>query len=196
MVDATAYRRMTLDAFLAWDGEPDMRYQLLGGVPVAMAQTEVTHQAMVSHVIGQLAAALHGRPYHRTYGMAGIRSALRGDSFYVADIAVSCAPVRRGEKMVEAPVLIVEVLSPSTEETDRKVKLADYRSMPSVQEVLLIDPNRLYAEVHRRFEGGLWVTDLLRHGGDVLRLQSVGLAVPLSELYAGLPALEEAAAEG
>jgi Uma2 family endonuclease len=183
-----ATQRMTLDAFLAWDGEPDVRYQLFAGVPEAMAPANILHQALASRLTAALSGALSSRPDCSVIGEVGVTSALRDNSFYVADVAVTCKPLHSAQTIPE-PVLIVEVLSPSTEETDRKVKLGDYRAMPSVEEILLIDPNRLYAEVHRRFDAHRWLTDLLRQESDVLHFRSVGLSITLADLYRGFPAL-------
>lgn len=181
-----AIERMTLDAFLSWDGEPDVRYQLFDGMPQAMAPANILHQAMASRLNAAIATALAKRPGCSVIGEVGVTSALRNNSFYIADIAVTCRPLQ-SVQMIPDPILIVEVLSPSTEETDRKVKLGDYRAIPSIEEILLIDPHRLYAEVHRRFDTDRWLVDLLRQESDVLRLTSVGLAVPLAELYRAFP---------
>ncbi len=83
------------------------------------------------------------------------------------------------------PLLIVEILSPGTERHDRLTKVPIYRNIDSVEEILLIDSESLYAEVLRR-DGERWITALARGGDAVLRLASVGLAVAMAELYDGI----------
>jgi Uma2 family endonuclease len=75
-------------------------------------------------------------------------------TLWQADIAVSCAPIVEGSEIPE-PVLIVEVLSPKTRTHDLGRKLDDYKSLPSVSEIWMIDSERRWAQVWKR-EGGLW----------------------------------------
>lgn len=82
--------------------------------------------------------------------------------------------------------MIVEILPRSTEDHDRRVKLPVYRSIPSVQEILLVQSEFLFVEVHRRLDGSRWQCDLLVEPDDVLRLDSVGVEVPVSALYANV----------
>jgi Uma2 family endonuclease len=116
---------------------------------------------------------------------AGITWPDRDDSFYVADIAVTCRPYERGEQLVKEPTLIVEILSPRTERHDRVTKAPVYRSIGSVEEILLIDSEGIYAEVLRR-EGGHWITLLVRGLDAVLHLASTDLSVSMAELYEGI----------
>jgi Uma2 family endonuclease len=99
---------------------------------------------------------------------------------------VSAAPHRRGQQALPEPVLIAEILSASTEAHDRMVKLADYRHIPSVQEVLLVAQNGPFVEVHRRLDGDRWLTDLIRGLDAAVRLDSLGLDLPLAEVYRGV----------
>ena len=76
-------------------------------------------------------------------------------------------------------------MSPSTERHDRRIKLPVYRQIATVQEILFIASDGLYAELHRR-SGAQWITEILR-GGDVrLTLTSVGIEIPMSDLYEGI----------
>jgi Uma2 family endonuclease len=81
----------------------------------------------------------------------------------VANIAATCAPVELGRQATENPFLIVEILSPSTERHNRRVKLPAYRQIETVQEILLVASDDLFAEVHRR-AGLQWITEILRGG--------------------------------
>ena len=94
------------------------------------------------------------------------------------------------DRLIRDPVLIVEVLSPSTATNDRQIKVPDYRRVPSVMEILLIDSESAVAEVHRR-EGDRWITEIMR-GLDAaaLALNSVPLNILLSILYEGIPLLD------
>jgi Uma2 family endonuclease len=177
-----APQRMSLAAFLEWDDGTDRRYQLIDGVPVMMAPAV--------EALGELAAALAGeirsrvkRPC-RVISEAGITVEGRSDTYYVADLAVTCVPREPGRRMVAEPVLIVEVLSPSTELIDRLRKLADYRTLPSVQEILIAFPDERRVEVQRRAAEGWRVEDLI--GQASIELSACDGPIPLEALYRDL----------
>jgi Uma2 family endonuclease len=181
-----ATRRMTLDEFLSWDDGTDMRYELWRGGVVAMAPSMARHGLLDLALGGEIRAALRARPPCRALSEAGITLPDRNDTFYVADIAVTCELLRAEDRLIRNPVLIIEVLSPSTAATDRQIKIPDYRRIPSVQEILLIDSESAFAEVHCR-EGDRWINEIIRGPEATLALNSVPLTISMSELYEGIP---------
>jgi Uma2 family endonuclease len=185
-----AYRAMTLDEFLRWDDGSDTRYELIGGFPVAMAPPAVAHGTLALRLGARIEAALAGRRPCHAMVEAGVARADRADTFFVADIAATCAPTEPGLQAIRDPFLIVEILSPSTERHDRRIKLPVYRQIDSVAEIVLIASDAMYAELHRR-SGGQWITELLRGADAMLALQSVPTEFRLGELYDGI-ALPEA----
>ena len=124
---------------------------------------------------------------------AGIVRPDRDDTYYVADLAVTCSPYQRGEQLVKDPILIVEILSPGTERHDRRTKLPVYRDIESISEILLIDSESVYAEILRR-EGDRWITELVQGRDATLRLSSVELQIAMAELYEGIDIDADAAA--
>ncbi len=189
----TAPRRMTVEEFLDWDDGTDRRYELIDGVPVAMAPPRPVHGALVGTLAGHLFVSLQTRPSCGVRIGAGVRSRLRGSTWLEADLAVSCSPASADGTEVTDPILIVEILSPSTEAHDRRRKLPEYRALPTVQEILLVAQDAFYCEVHRRLDAGRWLTDLVQGPDAVLRLDSVRLTLPLSALYANIPIAAEPA---
>ena len=91
-------------------------------------------------------------------------------------------------------MLIVEVLSPKTGLYDRQTKVADYRRIPSVEEILLINSTSIFAEVLRR-EGDRWITEIVRGPQATLSLASIALTAAMSDLYEGIDPPDQAAAE-
>ncbi len=120
---------------------------------------------------------------------AGIIRPDRADTYFEADIAATCERHEFGQQALKEPFLIVEILSPSTERHDRRVKLPVYRQIDTVQEILLIDSDGIYAELHRR-AGTQWITEILRGPDAVLSLTSAGMEVRLGELYDGIALAE------
>lgn len=176
---------MNVAEFLRWEDGTDTRYELVEGFPLAMAPPARAHGMLCARLAGLIDARLRSRRPCAAQTEAGISRPDRDDSFYVADIAVTCRPYERGEQLVKEPILIVEILSPGTERHDRLTKVPVYRGIGSVEEVLLIDSESVYAEMLRR-EGDRWITTLVRGPDAVLRLASVDLAISIAELYDGI----------
>jgi Uma2 family endonuclease len=179
-----AYRAMTLEEFLLWDDGTDTHYELIGGFPVAMAPPAEVHRALAVRLASRIEAALSARRPCNAQIEAGVTRPDRADTYFVADIAASRVPLAPGRQAIEEPFLIVEILSPSTERHDRRIKLPVYRQLQTVQEILLIDSDGIYAEMHRR-AGMQWITELLRGDQAILTLASVDIHIPLAELYEG-----------
>jgi Uma2 family endonuclease len=181
-----AIRGMTVDEFLCWDDGTDTRYELVGGHAFAMAPPAARHSLLAMALGGEIRSALRPRPPCRVYSEAGIVLPDRDDTCYVADLAVSCEQLRADDRLIKDPILIVEVLSPSTAVFDRQSKVADYRRIPSVQEILLIDSQTVFAEILRR-DGDRWITEIVQGPAASLSLASLPLSIPMAELYEGIP---------
>lgn len=181
-----AERLVTVEEFLAWDDGTDRRYQLLRGAITMMAPAQVIHGNLVVRAGAQLQAKLrHGCS---PISEAGIKPPHRADTYYVADLAVTCQPLERGEVHLRHPVLIVEVLSPSTAATDRLLKLDDYRQIPSVTDILLVSSTEIRVDHwHRHGEG--WIV-LFLGPGESVRLPGLEATLELDRLYEDL-ALDE-----
>jgi Uma2 family endonuclease len=111
-----ARRLWTLDEFLAFDDGTDKRYELFDGQIVAMAPASDVHGALVMRIGRQIGNAL--RPGCEVIAEAGIVPPERANSWYQADLVVTCAGLT-GQQFITEPILIVEVLSPTTAATDR-----------------------------------------------------------------------------
>jgi Uma2 family endonuclease len=112
-----AQKRLTLPEFLECDDGTDRRYELLDGVPVMMAPSLEAHGELAAVLAMEIGSRV--KPPCRVINEAGIVISDRADTYYVADLAVTCAPRDPGRRMVVEPVLAVEVLSPSTGQVDR-----------------------------------------------------------------------------
>lgn len=88
--------------------------------------------------------------------------------------------------MVEIAVnkLIVETLSPATQDLDRQLRAADDREIDSIEEILIVQQTAMYREVRPRLEGNRWLADIVRGPDSRLWLESVGLNPSLRDLHA------------
>lgn len=171
-----------LAEFLDWDDGTDRRYQLVDGVPVMMAPTLEAHGELVVNLGAEIRSRLS--PPCRVISEAGVTIPERADTYYIAGLAVTRAPREPGRRMVAEPVVIVEVLCPSTDQVDRWRKVADYRTLPSVEEIVVVFSDDRRVEVQRRTSEGWKVEDLI--GQAALDLRCCGASVPLDAVYRDL----------
>jgi Uma2 family endonuclease len=184
-----AYKLLTVEEFL--DACPnDLRhYQLIDGVIVAMAPPALPHQTIAGNLTGEIYVALRAnRPDCAVRSQAGIApQGLLGRNHFEADIIVACRFAQDYRSINAEPLLIIEILSPSTERDDLFVKLAAYQEIPSAEEILYVESERIGATLYRRSGEG-WRT--VEIGADArLELGTIGLDVPLAALYRGVPRL-------
>jgi Uma2 family endonuclease len=180
-----AVKPMVLEQFYAWGDGSDAHYELIGGIPVAMAPAAEAHRMLAVRLAARIDAALSRRRPCNAQIDAGVVRPDRADTYFEADIAATCAGNEPGRQAIKDPFLIVEILSPSTERHDRRIKLPAYRQIDTVQEILLIASDDRYAELHRRV-GGQWITELLRGEDAVIELASAEIHIALPDLYDGI----------
>jgi len=179
MADA-AEKLMTLAEFLKWDDGTDTRYELVNGRPVAMAPVAPAHSVIVANLSHELRSRLASPCY--VGNEAGVQRPDRDDTFYEADVVVSCTPVEPDRAAIPNPVLVIEVLSPSTIEHDRGRKAYDYSQIESVQEIALVSSEQRHVVIWRR-RGAKWEVEHLI-GDAALELDSVGVTISFARIYA------------
>jgi Uma2 family endonuclease len=184
-----AYKLLSVEEFLDCCPNDQRHYQLIDGVIVAMAPPAIPHQIIAANLTFELGAALRAnRPHCTVRSQAGIApQGLAGRNHFETDITVTCEP--GGYRGIAAePVLIVEIQSPSTERDDHFVKLPHYQGLPSLQEILYVESQRVAATLYRR-NGDAWQTIEIDGGEARLQLATIGLDIALSALYRGVPGL-------
>jgi len=125
---------------------------------------------------------------------AGITLPWSDTSFYVADVAVTCSPLA-GQSWCPDPIVIVEVLSPSTEGYDRGKKFAAYRTIASLQAYVLISQDDYRIEHFARQANGLWVLSDATGADATLQLPTINCALALADVYRETELAEQASAD-
>jgi len=172
---------MTLAEFLEWDDGTGTRYELLDGLTVAMAPSANRHAAIVVKLGAALSRRL--RPPCLAYAEGGVAPQATRDSYFKPDVSVNCEPAT-GDPIVANPILVAEVLSPSTRTHDRGAKVPLYQEMPSIRHILLLDQDRRRIDHLRRTDRGWEQTTHL--AGGTLALEALGLELPVDEVYEGI----------
>jgi Uma2 family endonuclease len=163
---------------------------LIGGFPVAMAPPAEAHRILAMRLGSRIDAALAVRRPCNAQIEAGVVRADRADTYFEADIVATCESNEPGRQAIKDPFLIVEILSPSTERHDRRVKLPAYRQIPTVQEIVLIASDGHYAELHRR-SGAQWITEIPCGADARLALTAIGIEGSFADLYEGIALVDD-----
>jgi Uma2 family endonuclease len=176
--------RMTVDEFLAWAVRQEMgRYELFDGRVVLQQPQTWGHVNIAWRVANQLAAAIErsGVPYYAA--PTGMTVRISDHVAFEPDALV--APLPKPERLdlqIPNPVLVVEVLSPSTAKRDLSDKLAGYFQVPSIQHYVVLDPEDGEIIWHRRAAGGgLEPPVTLREGS--LRLDPPGIELAAADIF-------------
>ena len=174
---------MTLEQFLAWEDRQAGRYEFDGFRPVAMTGVRVAHAMVQRNLITALSTRLDGRPC-QAFG-SDLKVQVAGRIRY-PDAFVTCTPIDPQATVVTEPVVMFEILSDSTAGNDLVFKNAEYRDTPSVQRYVVLQQASAAAMVFSH-QAGVWALDLVAGIDKVLALPEIGLEIPLSAIYKGVP---------
>jgi Uma2 family endonuclease len=171
---------MTADEFIAWamqqpEGE---HYELVAGEVVAMAPERAVHGRMKGHIYESLAQAI------RAAGLAceafpdGMIVQVDADTLYEPDALVRCGPpVDDNATKIFDPIILVEVVSPTSQKRDSGGKLEDYFRLPSVRHYLIVKTENRAVIHHERDAAGTITTRIIRGGPIVLNPPGIELTI-------------------
>lgn len=164
-------------SFLQWETAQRERYELHHGFVYAFAGGTLDHDQLAFN-----ARLLLRRAFPPPCRVAGsdVKVHVATKSYYYPDVTVTCDPVRGQETVVERPLVVVEVLSPSTRDYDLVHKRHAYRDIKSIEAYVIIHSDTRRVEIDRRDVDGQWRTDIADEGD--VRLDARGFS--LDELYA------------
>lgn len=184
MASAPAQPCWTLEGFLAWEAEQTERHEFVRGEVFAMVGARRIHARTVQNIARLIGNALEGGPC-QTFAAAA-KVAVADDTVLYPDVFVTCDRLDlRTDILFRAPLLVVEVLSPSTEAFDRGQKFALYRSLPSLREYVLVDPETKAIERYRLIGAGEWHFSAVAEG-ESLRLDSLPIELDRSRIFDGV----------
>jgi Uma2 family endonuclease len=182
--------RYTIDEYLRSEYDADQRHEYYDGVIVAMAGGSPQHSLIISNVIRELGNRLKGgkcRVYDSNLRVRVPRSRL----YVYPDATVVCGPTEHDtddvkRQTVTNPKLIVEVLSDSTEHLDHGPKFRHYLECPSLEEYVLVAQDSVHVQSYFRQGDGTWLFSPVMEMGGTSKLRSLGIELPLADVYAGV----------
>lgn len=161
----------------------DGKHEYVDGRIDLMIGASFAHATIVANILSECRQVLKTTPY-RAYA-SDIRVSIESaNCYYYPDISICLVGSPAEANTTDAPIVVIEVLSPSTRQKDRTEKLGNYKRLPSLQKILLVEQDVRQVEVHRRSEAG-WIGETIRDEESVT-LRSVGASVPLTDIYAGM----------
>jgi Uma2 family endonuclease len=172
---------MTREQFFHWAEAQDARYEFDGFEPVAMTGGNLNHNRISFNIHTALRGRLRGssrEPLGLDAGVATI-----GDTVRYPDAVVTCSPAHGGSRLVPDPVVVFEVISPTSAHVDRIVKVREYAAVDSIRRFVIVESASVGLTVHERQAAGQRWTVTTVTAEDLLPLPEIGLEIPVVEIY-------------
>lgn len=173
--------KISVEDYLASEKLSSIKHEYFNGEVYAMAGSSDNHNFIAGEIYSALLIHLRDSPCQPFIGDIKVRA--RQDVYYYPDVLVSCEQNPENPHFRNNPILIIEVVSKSTERIDRREKVFAYQQIPSLQEYVVVDQYRMEVQVHRRQENGGWITYFFNERDDIVEFTSVDLTIPLPEIY-------------
>lgn len=188
-------RRLTAAEYLAIESTSEIRHEFLDGEMFAMSGGSLWHNLIKDNFARAVANRLSGGTCRVVTSDQRLKVNATGLYTY-PDVLVFCGPPVMEDGVhhtLTNASLVAEVLSNSTEKYDRGLKFSHYRRLDTLQEYLLIAQDRFSVEVFQRQDAGsssagsdAWLLSAAAEREAEVRLSSLGITVPLAEIYAGV----------
>ncbi len=183
MTSTAPERRYTFREYLELEASSDLRYEFFDGAVYAMSGGSPEHSGLAANVIQLLGAQLAGKPCRVFTSDLRVRVLETGLATH-PDVSVICGSLEHDPEdrnTVTNPVVIVEVLSPSTQRYDREEKAAHYRRIRSLASYVLISQEEQRLEVFSRNDDGSWTLREARSGA--VDLVAIGCRLSVEDVY-------------
>lgn len=185
-MSALPERKYTLEEYLDLLHKSEERLEYFSGEVVSMAGGKKSHNRATRNISRKLGELLEGKLCEVFDGNQAVKTA-KAPPFRFPDASVVCGEAifeeMRGHDILVNPILIVEVMSPSTGAYDRDAKFLAYQEIPSFKEYLLVASERAHVIQYLRQADGGWLRRDVIGLESQVTLESVGVILPLSDIY-------------
>ena len=175
---------LTPEEYLAWERKSDTKHEYLRGELIAMSGASYQHTIITMNISGELYIQLKGTACTVHTNDMRVRTSPETSYFY-PDVVVVCDKPRFEDNTFDTllnPIVLVEVLSPSTQVYDRGEKFKHYQQLTSLREYILVSQDEVGVERYRR-QGTEWQPTEFRSLEDVLSLTSIDCELSLDDIY-------------
>ena len=169
-------------AFIAWENRRQARYELVGGEVRMMAGGSRAHDLVAGNLLAALHMALRGKECD-VHG-SNLKIVSPAGMVTYPDLFVRCGPLADEAIECHDPLVVFEVLSPSTRSEDLVRKRWGYQAIPSLAHLIYVDAARVGIEIATRAPDGRWWSVFIHRLDQTLGLEALGIEVPVGEIYA------------
>ena len=173
------------DKYLAWESEQPTKFELIDNCIVAMSGASRSHNIITGNITTSLNVRLRKKPCEVYPGDMRVQ-AERESSYTYPDVVVVCGEPRFRDdtkpSTLQNPLLIFEVLSPSTEDIDRNRKFGQYLQLPSLEGYFLVSQDKPRVESYTRQADG-WLYQDHADLESKLRIDAIGVSLSLEDVY-------------
>ena len=193
-------KKYTVEEYIELLKNSDERFEYFDGEIVSMAAGKISHGGIAANIVRSLGNLLMDRPCQVFGGDTAIKT-VKAYPFRLPDVSVVCGELKieelSGIEVLVNPLLIVEVLSTSTEAYDHNGKFIVYQAIESFQEYLVVEQHRPHVTRYVRQPDSQWLRGDFIGLDSSVKLESLGVVLPLSEIYRMIkfPSSEDDAAE-
>ena len=178
-------RILTPEQYLEIERKAEFKSEFYRGEMFAMSGASRQHNLIANNIGGEARSRLRGRPCE-VYG-SDMRVRVSKTGLYTyPDLSIACDKPQfvddKGDTLL-TPKVLVEILSDSTEKYDRGTKMSQYMQIDSLQEFVLVSQSIPRVEVYQRSSDGKWSYSDATGLATSITLESVGITLPLSEIY-------------
>jgi Uma2 family endonuclease len=180
----------TEQEYLDWEVRNKIRHEYVDGHIFALSGTTKRHNRIAGNLYSLICAHLHGTTCQAYISDVKLKIPSKR-TYYYPDVVVGCDPTdAESDYYLTRPCLIIEVLSGSTKQVDKREKLLAYQTLDSLREYVLVNQYQPYVEIYWRDEQGQWQKDTYwRQDHDKILLRCLDLPISLAEVYEGITTL-------
>ena len=165
--------------------ESETRLEWIGGQTVAMAGASRTHNDLSGEIVTAMNNGLRGSGCRATSADLRVHVEETGDNYY-PDVVVSCQDAKMHDSLPHTlltPIIIVEILSPSTQKKDRENKVTAYQSIPSLQHYLLVSQDRVLVHQYARADENRWEFRKYHWRRETIEFDSPQFSLSVEDMY-------------
>ena len=185
LISAEEY--LSPEEYLVWEEKQPHRHEYVDGQVYAMAGTSKHHSRITVNIATQLNLFLDGKPCEPYAVDVKVEVNTHHRRYYYPDVVVTCEASNEDPEdpyLIVQPILIVEVLSPSTKRTDKVEKFNAYQHIPGLLEYVIVAQEQMRVEVYRHQQAGeLWQGEVFTEPEQEVTFHSVGLKLSVATIY-------------
>jgi Uma2 family endonuclease len=179
----------TVEEFDRWHAAQPERWEFIAGAPVMMAPGSLAHTIIKGNIYGTLRDKLRGKGCSAFVDGAEVKGPKLSA---IPDVVVQCGPPDLTTPVIAGPVLIVEVMSPSSERDDTYRKWQGYCLIPSLRHYMVVAQEERFVALHSRTGPFTWTEQV--HVEGAVELPALGVTLSLDEIYEGIDLAPESEA--